>query len=730
MRRSTPLFLAFLLLAPAALAQGRRRSAPAEPRRPLTPDTLRENGMERDADVLKLTLDIAIDEDAHTVTGSATSRIRAFPGGTDHFTIHSGTTDIEAISDGLGRPLQWEQSGKDTYLIHLAEALAEGQEQDVKIQYTAHPNGQGLYFIDKSPWSDDPARQVWSQGESESNRYWIPMWDYPNERMAFEAWFRVAEDLTAVSNGRLLGVKDNHDGTHTFHWRMDHPFVPYLVSVAVGPWELYEDSWKGHEVDYYVPAGVGEEMARRSFGETPEMIDFFSKSIGFDYPYAKYAQTAVSNFVVGGMENISATTQTDRTLHDARAELDESSRGLVAHELAHQWFGDLLTTRGWSHLWLNEGFATYFEALYTEYKLGRDTFELEMEHNRRGYVRRGKATRRPLVEDFRDRFTSGGSNHVYVKGSSVLHMIRRELGDDGWWKAIRLYTRSHAWGLVDSDDLEEAIFAATGRNLQYLFEEWVYAGGYPEYVVTHEYDGAAKKLHLHVEQKQEVDETVPVFQMPVDIAVSFADDRVEHHRVWIREQQQDLDLPCDGDPVNVRFDAADVIPKTLDHEKPLRMWLWQAVKDESAVGRLRGVEALSGHSDDPRARITLSFIVRRTDEEAEIRALAASELAAFGADARLALLRGLSAKPSRVRAACASALGRLPLDSPTAGRLRWLLRNDPSYAVMSAAAGALGQMHAVDARADLEWASKQESRRDRVARSARRALEKLAKSES
>ncbi|RMH04630.1 MAG: M1 family peptidase, partial [Planctomycetota bacterium] len=613
-------FAALLLAAPQDAAP-----APPQPRRPLTADTLAQNGFDRDCDLLKIELDITIDHRDQSVTGTATSRIRAFLDGLDSIVVHSAMTEIEEVRDGRGRPLAWRAEDGERVRIELAEPLAAGGEEAVTIRYTSHPDHRGLYFVDGSRFDAAPGPQVWSQGEGQDNRCWIPMWDYPNDRAAYEARIRVFDGLTVVSNGRLIDVRDNGDGSATWHWRLDHPFVSYLISVAIGPWERYADDWRGIPVEYYVPRGCGEETARRSFGETPAMLEFFSNATGFEYPYAKYAQTAVAEFVVGGMENISATTQTDRTLHDERAELDRSSRGLVAHELAHQWFGDLVTTRGWSNLWLNEGFATYFQCLYDEHALGRDAFELDMERNRRAYVGRGDRARKPLVEDFRCRFGDGGANHVYVKGSSLLHMIRRELGDEGWWAAIRLYTRRHAWDLVDTTDFERAIFDATGRNLQFLFEQWAYCGGFPIYEVGQEYDAAAGLLRVRVRQTQTVDEAVPLFTMPLELAVWGEDGSVSRHRVVVAGAEQEIGLPCPGPPANLVFDAQAVVPKVLRHDKPEAWWIFQARNDDHVVNRLRGIEALA-EAESAAARAALAAAATDPKEVADLRAQAAAEL--------------------------------------------------------------------------------------------------------
>ncbi len=269
--------------------------------------------------------------------------------------------------------------------IPLERALHAGDEVEVAIDYSARPR-RGLYFIGPDAGYPDKPLEAWTQGEDEDSRYWFPCYDYPNDRVTSEVVATVPETFTAVSNGELLSNNVNRaEHTRTFHWRHDVPHSSYLMSLAAGEFVEIRDFAGNTPVTYYCRAGR-EDDARRAFGNTPRMIQFFEKAIGVPYPYAKYAQVAVADFIFGGMENTSATTQTADTLHDARAHLDFSSDPLVAHELAHQWWGDLLTCRDWSHAWLNEGFATYFEALWCEEDKGADEFAWNLRQDRMAII--------------------------------------------------------------------------------------------------------------------------------------------------------------------------------------------------------------------------------------------------------------------------------------------------------------------------------------------------------
>ncbi|TAH37015.1 MAG: hypothetical protein EYC70_08515 [Planctomycetota bacterium] len=714
-----------MLLSASAPAQA---PAEAQPRRPLAADTQRQNGYDRDVDLLKIELDLTLDHRDKSVYGTATSEVRAFPGGAETLTLHAHGLEIEAIYDGHDRPLGWMQED-DRLRIWFAVPLRGDETESVSLRYRAQPE-KGLYFVERSEFSPRPSPQIWSQGQDEDHHNWFPLWDYPNDRAGFEAWFRVFDGLKVVSNGTLLGVRQSTDGSATWHWQFRQAFAPYLISVAAGRWEAYFDTWRGKRIGYYVPEGCDAATARRSFGETPQMLSFFSDAIGVPYPYEKYDQVAVSEFLYGGMENITATTQTDRTLHDARAALDQSSRGLVAHELAHQWFGDLLTCRGWDELWLNEGFATYFQCLYDEHRLGHDYFELEMEDVRRSYLAAaggaGDESRLPMVEDFRSRCKQeGGGSHVYSKGAAVLHMIRRELGDEGWWRAIELYVRRHQWDLVETQDFERAIFDATGRNLRSLFEQWVHCGGFPRFTIAQDWTPATSTLRLTVRQTQPTDELVPIFSVPVSLQFYFDFGIALREDIQVTAAEQSIEFSLPERPLNVVFDADAVLPAVIEHAKPAEWWAYQAENDPNAACRRRALDVLAGLPGAEPAVISLRRVLADRKQEAGLRAAAAAALLPHGESARAALLGGLRDESAQVREACVRSLAQLPQDERTLEALRFTLRNDKSYAVVIGCAETFAAWKAAEARTDLEWLTEQHSWRNQLYRAAAAALQQL-----
>ncbi len=639
-----------------------------------SPDFGKTAEWERACDLQHVAVDLDLDIEKETFKGIVAEKMSP---------LREGVEEIELDADGMritkveihGQPVRYDhKQGK--LRISLPKIYRVGESFEVTIEYEGDHPPKGLFFVHADPSDEKKTNQAWTQGEDEDNHYWVPIWDHPNDRTSWEISLTVDPSLTAVSNGVLLDTKDVN-GKKRFHWKMEQPNVTYLMAFAVGPWEHYTDSLHGILVDYYVNKGVGEETCRRSFGETPEILAFFEKETGVEYPWPKYSQVAVEDFVVGGMENVSCTLQTDRTLHDATQHLETESRSLVAHEAAHQWFGDLQTCRTWKDLWLNEGFAQYYEALYMEYKLGQDEFRLEMRGNQSNYQRSEGDKPRPMVADFFSRSDDQWNHFVYVKGASVLHMLRFVLGDDGYRRSISHYLKTHRDGLVDSHDLQIAIADATGKNLEWFFEQWVYLCGWPKFEVTFDYDAEHKSGALSVKQTQKTGPLVPVFRTPVDVEF-VVDGHSEIHRIFISEREQRFDFALSKRPSRVRFDKGGWICKELKFDKSVDELVDIALNDDDAVGRIEAVIALQD-SKDPKAEACLVKVLASKDHRS-IKNEAIAGLAKKKSDnARAALLAALDDADARVRREAASRLGEFPADAATNERLRKVVASDPAY---------------------------------------------------
>lgn len=607
--------LASLALAATLTACAAPRATPA-PLRPLRPDTLEHNGQDRDADLLHVDLDLRFDFGHRSVAGTVTNAFRALRSGTRRLRLHGVGLSVEGVHDGEGRELRFDVR-EPVIEIELAEALERGAEVRLAVTYSARPE-KGLYFVETSKDAEGFAPQIWSQGQKENNRYWLPTWDYPNDRASVSARLRVGDDMNALSNGRLVEVALEEDGERTYRWELEQEIATYLIAVAAGRWERYADDWNGLPVEYYVPPGSGEEKARRAFGETPDMLTFFTELLDEPFPYPKYAQVAVAQYPWGGMENASLTVENDYLVGDAGTigDLDGNPRLLVAHELAHQWFGDLVTCFGWSHLWLNEGWAAYLELLYEEHVTSHANFELWLERYREWFLIRGPDTRLPVALDWFSQGAGSRENHVYDKGPWILHMIHKELGDEPFWLGVRAYLDRYANGLVTTDDFVRVLFDVTGRNVEGLVEQWVEAGGYPIYRVTFDRTPVddAPMLALRVRQVQDLGELVPIFDMPVDVDLHYADGSVRRHTVRVREQDQTFLLPLEGELLDVVFDAGGDVLCDVRLDKPTEMWVHQASLAETASAQWRAMDELHRRRSQAIARLAILRILRTSPE--------------------------------------------------------------------------------------------------------------------
>ncbi len=679
------------------------------------PDPESHSEPSRNYDLINIKLDLRIDVDQSSFSGTVVNSLRPLFDGVDRLVFDSVELDIEEVSLA-GKVLEF--SSYDANPRHGIEVIldkAYGPESllDIHISYSGADPSAGLFFIKPTESQPDKPWQVWTQGEDMDNRHWIPTYDYPNDRTTTEFLFTIREPLQVVSNGHLVGVtqgKGDDKKWRTFHWKMDQPYVTYLIAIGASDWEHYSDTiqLEGRNeplnLDYYVNQGVGEATAMRSYGETPEMMKFFSEKIGVPYMWDKYAQVTVTDFVVGGMENVSVTLNTDRTLHDERAALDVSSRGLVAHELAHQWWGDYLTCRNWSELWLNEGFATYFESLYERHMDGDDAYRIDMMKNQ-ARAKRSSSNDRPnaMVETFIDPNSRGRSNAVYVKGSSVLYMLHHQLGEELWWKAMNHYIQKHAYGLVDTHDLMMAIREATGKNMDWFFQQWVYLGGYPVFEVTADYNPFSKLLALKVLQKQETQGLVPLFRTPVDIEVQTRSG-IQSFVVTVDQAQHEFLLPIAQRPLNVSFDAEKVLLADVSFDKPLEWWTYQLEHDHNVVSRLNALAQVSKNENTSKKLGQAVARVLKNDRSSEVRASAAETLAAIAPkNSEDKISDALSDPSSEVRARAATALAALQVSEGTVNRLTELFENDLSYETQAAALGSLGKLRPTEAQA---WAKK------------------------
>ena len=667
---------------------------------------------DRPADVKHVKLVIALDFEQETVSGTVYTTFSTLYDELKTVSFDAVELHVERVTLEDGQELVSSTDAKKL-IVTLDRPYQHGEQFTIAVEYHAKPR-IGLCFV--KPAAEDPTRpvQAWTFGQPRYHSHWFPCHDAPNDRATTEIIVTVPAQFITIANGNLLSVED-HGATRTHHWRHDVPHAAYLVSLVVGDFAVIEDHYKDIPVSYYVRPDRKDD-AHLYMGKTPEMMRFFSEYTGVEYPYNKYAQTVVEIFT-GAMEHTTATTHGFTLLVDKRASLDVDVVPVVAHELAHQWFGDLLTCRDWPNGWLNEGFATYFEELWGEHDQGTDYFKQSMLNLKQGYLQEDREYRRPIVYHvYYDDGFELFDGHLYNKGAWVLHMLRHQLGEAAFKRALHAYTSRYREKEVITADLERTFEEVTGRSLAQFFQQWVYQGGYPAFEVNYSWDNEHNMAKIKIRQTQRVDDLTPCFVTPVDLAFTIPtsdeaardDNTTETRTIPMRvvvgedgQVEQNFYVPLERQPVMIRFDPDGWLLKTLKFERPAKMLRYQLGHDPDVLGRMEAAEALGEEGDAESIEALKKALLG--DAFWGVRNAAASALGVVGTEkAQDVLLQGLQeldpTEFSRVRAAIASTLGKFQapqqaeLAERSAQALSALLEEgDVSYTVESAAATALGK---------------------------------------
>ncbi len=649
-------------------------------------------GRDRPLTVDHQRLEFAFNIPRGLVRGKATTTFRPRNDGLREAVFDAIELDVASVTDAAGRALKFT-AGDGKLRVDLARARSASTAITIVVTYSCTPR-RGLYFNHAEPAYPNRPAQIWTQGQAEDSGFYFPCIDYPGEKYTSEVIATVPPGWFALSNGRLVETRETARA-NTYHWLQDIPHPAYLITLAAAEFDVVEDDADGVPIQYYGPRGAGDDLVR-AFGRTPEMVRFFVDKIGVEYPWAKYATVAVADFIFGGMENTSATTMTDTLLHDERAHEDvaEAADAITAHELAHQWFGDLLTCREWSHGWLHESFATYFDSLFVEHYRGFDAFRYDVWRKGNTYLQEDTgAYRRPLVQNVYSEPIDIFDRHLYERGSVVLDMLRTVLGDELWWKAIHHYVRLHAQSDVLTHDFQRAIEQSTGRNVDWFFDQWVWKGGHPDLKVAYSWDAAHTSATVTLEQTQTPDDKLTsIYRVSMEIAFHTARG-VRAFPIELREARQTFVFPLDGEPSFVAIDPGARVLKTLAFEPGEKMLKAQLDGDPQVIGRIeaaRGLAKLGTRTAVEALRAAL-LKARETDF---VRAEIATALGGVKSElARDALIAAIGAQPSRVRRAVAAALGQFANDAEAAKALAGLLagRGDTSYYVQASAADALGR---------------------------------------
>lgn len=646
---------------------------------------------DRPGQVEHIFLDLNLDIPNQSYHGSCSIRLLPIRNGIERLTLDAVNLNIQSVQ--VNEVSQNFDYDGEQLVIKLEQPTKVGQHLLIAIAYSVEKPQRGIYFIQPDKNYPHKPTQVWTQGEDEDSRFWFPCFDYPGQLSTSEIRVRVPKNLVAISNGELINTTE--DGKEKiYHWLQQQIHPTYLMTLAVGDFAEIRDEWHGKPVTYYVEKGR-EEDAKRSMGKTPRMVEFLSEKYGYPYPFPKYAQVCVDDFIFGGMENTSATLLTDRCLLDERATLDNrNTESLVVHELAHQWFGDLLVIKHWSHAWIKEGMASYSEVIWTEQEYGLEEAVYYRLLEARSYLNEdSNRYRRPMVTNIYREAIELYDRHIYEKGSCVYHMIRAELGEELFWQAIQTFVQDNAHKTVETVDLLRAIEKATGRNLAFLFDQYVYRGGHPDFKVAYSWDGEANLAKVTVTQTQaNANSNNDLFDLRIPIGFGHAKE-LNTFTVRVNEREQSFYFPLAEKPEFVSFDVGNHHLKTVALEYPLPELKAQLAFDPNPISRIYAAEALAKKGGLEAIKALSTAL--KNDSFWGVRVEVAKQLAEIKLEQAFdGLVLGLEDGNAYVRRAVVEALAKIKT-SESYKAVRGLLKNgDRSYYVEAAASRAIGAIAA------------------------------------
>jgi len=676
----------------------------------------------RDYHLENVRVALHFDIDQRKVIGDVTHTLSTLHAGLTHLDFDCAELTVSSARvNGKDAPFDLRE---DKLHVQLAQPAKAGEKFEVELKYEGKPTS-GLYFI--LPDKDDPgrAKEIWTQGEAEDTHHYIPIYDYPNDRTTSEMILTVPGDWLTVSNGKLLNVQDAPDGQKTWTWRQSLPVSTYLISFVAGEYKEKKDTWHNIPISYNVPRGM-EDTIDTTFSHTKEMLDFFSDRFGVQYPWEQYAQTAVYDFVASGMENVSATTLAARDMvhADLASEKPEAADSLISHEMTHQWFGDLVTCKDWTNTWLNEGFATFGATLWEEHYYGADASSYRYWREQNSWMQSRELYPIPIVtRDINDSVEYVGN--VYDKAGWVIHMLREQLGDEAFFRALKHYLEANRLQNVVSADLAKAIEESSGTNVDQFFDQWIYGAGAPRFIVRSTYDDAGRKVSLSIKQTQKVEAHVGLFRVPVDVSITTSKGE-KNFPIEVSKADETFTFAVDGPPLMVLFDKGDKILKSVDFQKSPEEWIRQLRTASDVPDRADAAFALGLLRDNEAAANALGEAAQH-DKFWGVREEALRALGRINSQpARKQVLSALSNDQPWVRAVAVEQLGRFHSDDEIDKRLQNIYKDDKAYSVRGAALQSLALDKAPNSEPILERALMTPSPDDVLQSAALRAMGSLA----
>lgn len=598
---------------------------------------------DRIVDIQHVRLEVTPNFQDQSLSGSMKMTFR--PIGKPTRELRLNAIDLRVSNLRSSGPLEsWDNTGEEL-ILWFKEPLPVGSDQELEVTYSAFPR-KGMYFRSTSMGYREEEEQLFTQGEDIEARHWFPTHDFPNEKFTSEVICHVPEKMSVLSNGRKVDEK-TAAGLKSVHWRQEKPHVAYLVCIVAGRMKGITDQYKEIPLGFYTPE-PDIHLAQNSFKETKDMMEFFEKEIGVAYPWATYNQACVRDFMWGGMENTTLTTLTDATVFPDETENIRSSQGLVAHELAHQWFGDLVTCKDWAHIWLNEGFATYYSALYARHKDGQDDFQWSLYNMSKGFLNRSSLEdSRPTIFREYDQPTELFGFLVYPKGAWILHMLRSQLGEELFRQVVKTYLERHQFTSVVTEDLSSIAEELSGRSWDQFFDQWAYRPHFPELNVAYSWDGQTRLAKITVTQSQLLTNQIGLFRFPLTLRFkgSFGS---RDHLVTIAEKHQEFFVPLPSAPNQVRIDPDQTLLARITFEPPRPLLLEQLKDDKDMIGRVLAVQSLGKGRDSETIKLLAERL--KNDPFHAVRIEAAQTLRGMQNPAALtALIDAADQKDARVR---------------------------------------------------------------------------------
>ncbi len=676
----------------------------------------------REFDAVRYKISLNVDLGKKSLKGENLITMTPLNDGLKSCTLDAEYLVVDAVVNEGGKNLAFKQTDNQLF-IELGKSYKHTDTIRFAVKYTLEKQNLGLRFFDETPTNPMMASSDCFPNKA---HYWIPCFDYPNDKVATEMIVTVDAAQKVLSNGRLVSVTENRQpttdnrqlSTKTWHWNQDLPHSTYLISLSIGDFEVIKDSLGSLPVNYWVYHYHAED-ARRSFSKTPHMISFYNKLYGYDYPWDKYDQV-ISPYMGGGAEATSATLLGEGAVTDKNAEQDFSYERVIQHEIAHQWWGDLITLRSWEHTWMNESFATYSDYLYTRNEYGEDVGAYDLLGKKNQYLNEAHTKYiRPIVFNRYDDPGDNFDSHTYPKGANVLHLLRYILGDDTFFRTISTFLHQNAFKPVDTHDFMKTVKEVSGRNMDWFFDQYVFSPGHLIAEVSKTWDASGKKMKITIVQKQDSLPGVPVYTVPVNLGFSFPGKK-NVKEVWLKNKVETFEFAFDQEPLLVRFDEGNYLLKEITYKQSMKELLYQAENDD-VIGRLSAMDDLKQFGTDPQV---IAEWARRVSGDSfwAVRQAALVNLAKYSVRDHLDVVKAAANdESSKVRQSAIRILGDLK-DPSLVKMFKKVFESDNSYVVQAESLRSIGKCGRKQDAKFLKAAQARKSQKNIVSRAAEEAI--------